>query len=157
MIAQLLAAEEVPSQDRLRALLADRGLEATQATLSRDLREMGVVKGPRGYTLSDPWSQPESRPSNHHPDDQRAVRALNRVLSASILSAEQAGTLVVLKTPPGHAQLVAVELDRRPPTGVVGTVGGDDTIFVACSSTDAAKTLLGQLREASGFVTGDDQ
>ncbi len=157
MIAQLLAAEEVPSQDRLRALLANRGLEATQATLSRDLREMGVVKGPRGYSLGGPWSQPESRPTNQHADEQQAGRTLNRVLSASILSAEQAGTLVILKTPPGHAQLVAVELDQRPPTGVVGTVGGDDTIFVACSSTDAAKTLLVLLRKASGFVTDNDQ
>lgn len=157
MIAQLLAAEEVSSQDRLRTLLAQRGLEATQATLSRDLREMGVVKGPRGYALSDPWSPPTMGAANTNDDDQGSDRTLNRVLCASILDAHQAGTLVVLKTPPGHAQLVAVELDRRPPHGVVGTVAGDDTIFVACGSAQDAQTLLVRLREGAGLVMGDER
>ncbi len=147
-IARLLASQEVQSQDVLRDLLAEQGIETTQATVSRDFREMGVIKGPTGYALLDHWGAPAAAPNT----DSGLRSSLERALETSILSAEPAGTLVVLKTPPGHAQVVAVEFDRQPPEGVAGTVAGDDTIFVACLNESAASKLLATIRRAAGLV-----
>lgn len=141
LISDLLSREMVPSQERLRVLLAERGIEATQATLSRDLREMGVVKGPAGYVLlgqAYEVVQPAADPAR---DGSVIAESLDRVMGEYVVSAVRAGNLVVLKTPPGHAQIVAVELDRRTPHGIAGTVAGDDTIFVACISERIAEAF----------------
>ncbi len=149
IIAQLLEAQEVQSQDVLRTLLAEQGVETTQATVSRDLREMGVIKGPAGYTIINQWNA-----ANALSLTESGLRSpLERVLESSILSAQPAGTLIVLKTAPGHAQVVAVEFDRHPPEGVAGTVAGDDTIFVACLNQAAAAELLDTVRYAAGLAS----
>jgi transcriptional regulator of arginine metabolism len=134
LISEVLGRVPVASQERLAELLADRGVHTTQATLSRDLREMGVVKGPDGYVL----------PATPTPTE---TRDLGRTLRTYVLDANAGGTLVVLRTGPGHAQIVGLELDRAPPDGVLGTVAGDDTIFVATKSEAAAKRVLRQIRE----------
>lgn len=151
MISQILASEGVHSQDHLRMLLAERGLETTQATLSRDLRELGVVKGPGGYSMADSWVSSSNNGTSDTGSENPVARALDRVLEASILSVVRAGHLVVLKTPPGHAQVVAVEFDRRPPEGVAGTVAGDDTIFVACATETSAEALAERVRDRAGL------
>ncbi|MFG0251845.1 MAG: arginine repressor [Phycisphaerales bacterium JB038] len=133
-IAGLLEREPIPSQEALAARLAARGIEATQTTLSRDLRELGVVKGPAGYRLAD-------EPADATPD------RLAEVLAGHVLSADVTPPLVVLKTGPGRAQIVAFELDRADLQGVLGTVAGDDTIIIAAANAKAAKTLLTQVRD----------
>jgi transcriptional regulator of arginine metabolism len=144
-IAELLARREVRSQEALRELLAQEGLEVAQATLSRDLRELGVRKGPGGYELpsSNGNGAGYAPPVVHAP--------LQRALAAYALSVEAAGSLVVIKTGPGQAQLVAFELDRSPPDGVAGTIAGDDTIFIACRSVAACARLASFLRELAGL------
>jgi transcriptional regulator of arginine metabolism len=137
-IRDLLERGPVASQEQLQSLLAKDGLRATQATISRDLRELGVVKGPDGYVL--PSNQQRSR---------AGPASLQRALAAYLVSAKAAGVLVVLKTGPGHAQVIALELDRLPPEGVLGTIAGDDTIFVAAESTKRAQELAADLREAA--------
>ena len=151
LIAQLLDAQEVQSQDVLRTLLAEHGIETTQATVSRDLREMGVIKGPAGYALLGHWNTP-SHSTASPPTDSGLRSALERALENAIISAQLAGSLVVLKTPPGHAQVVALEFDRQPPPGVAGTVAGDDTIFIACLNQAAAAELLETVRFAAGLA-----
>ncbi len=132
-IAGLLERESIPSQESLAAHLAERGIEATQTTLSRDLRELGVVKGPGGYRLGDaPYDSGQAK--------------LAEVLAGHVLSAEVTPPLVVLKTGPGRAQIVAFELDRAGLADVLGTVAGDDTIFIAATSAKAAKALLAHIR-----------
>ncbi len=165
IIAQLLRATErtghIQSQDALRQLLADRGIRVTQATLSRDLRDMGVFKGPAGYALGDPWratppvqAAPEAQPA---PASLTAAAPINRVLQASILDAEPAANFAVLKTPPGHAQLVAVEIDQSPPPGAVGTIAGDDTIFIACASSEAAEAVCTEVLVRAGLLSSAEQ
>lgn len=145
MIADLIARRPVRSQSELRDLLAQRGIEVTQATLSRDLREMGVAKSPRGYV---PAGVVLAAPPVAN------GRALEDALRAFVIAAEQAGNLVVLRTGPGHAALVALELDRSPPPGVVGTIAGDDTIFVAARTAQQAARIAMQLKRTAHLAGG---
>jgi transcriptional regulator of arginine metabolism len=134
LIASVLADGTVASQEKLAGLLADRGVRTTQTTLSRDLREMGVVKGPEGYVLPPSKTTPETR-------------EMGRTLRAYVTGIRVGGTLVVLTTGPGHAQIVALEIDRASLEGALGTVAGDDTIFVAAKNERAAKKLAAKLKE----------
>ncbi|MBL0927933.1 MAG: arginine repressor [Phycisphaerales bacterium] len=146
LIADLLGRRNVSSQEDLRQQLAGHGVRATQGTLSRDLRALGVVKGPQGYIL--PLGGPMPMPSEGQDD---AWRGVEPAVRQHLVSADSAGNLIVLRTAPGHAQALASELDRRPPRGVVGTVAGDDTIFVATRSATIAGGLLAKFRRAAGF------
>lgn len=130
-LADLLRRLSLTRQDELVAALREAGHEVTQATVSRDLDQLGAVKIRRGgetrYTLPDRWGVV--------PANEMRLRSL---FSEWVRSAEPAGSLVVLKTPPGSAHLVGVALDATPPAAVVGTISGDDTLFIACrSSADA--------------------
>jgi transcriptional regulator of arginine metabolism len=134
-ILRIVDAEVIPSQEVLAERLAQRGFQVAQPTLSRDLRELGLAKAPGGYT------RPGAKPA-------RADRELERtrVLREFVLSAVAAGTLVVLRTPPAGAHPVARALDEAPPRDVVGTIAGDDTIFLATTSSAAAQRLAKRLQ-----------
>lgn len=127
-IARLLAQQPVGSQSELVELLASAGPAATQATVSRDLEELGAVKVRRAgrvvYALpaSDVPGAP-ARPGGE---------ALRRLLADSVGSVEATGNLVVVRTPPGHAAMVASAIDQGSIGGVAGTIAGDDTILVVC-------------------------
>lgn len=134
-IAALLRQQAITSQDQLADLLAVRGIRVAQATLSRDLKSLGVVKSARGYFLPDAMSDPANR------DDSGEHAELCGVLTSYVVSVATAASFVVLHTGPGHAQVVALELDRCRLTEVVGTIAGDDTIMVATPSIAAAFDL----------------
>lgn len=132
-IAALIAANQVWSQQELASLLKRReGIAVTQATLSRDLTELGVVKGPNGYML------PGAAPALPAEDRQASLAG---VLRQHLLSVARGGTLVVVKTPSGHANAVAIEIDRAGLPEALGTIAGDDTIFIAARDGEAAATL----------------
>jgi transcriptional regulator of arginine metabolism len=136
-IVRLVREESVRSQEELQRLLSSRGFSTTQPTLSRDVRELGLVKTPRGYALPgapDPAA-----------DAQRRLARLARVLADSLLSVRTAGTLVVLKTPPAGAHPLARALDEAGLPEAVGTIAGDDTIFVAAVDAAAARALATRL------------
>ncbi len=139
-IAAALRKGGVASQDRLAELLKADGVEATQATLSRDLRELGVVKGPKGYMLP---GQPS--PAVHTGDLERALRAM-------LVGGQVGGSLAVLHTGPGRASALALEIDRAGLKPVLGTVAGDDTIFVAARSPREAVRVLGQFKTMAGIA-----
>jgi transcriptional regulator of arginine metabolism len=150
-ISGILAGPERPvhSQDELADRLAAVGVKVTQATLSRDLDELGAVRlrGPDGalvYALPPdamPAEHPEG-PATLSPQalaevagllagvPTNALAALGKVAADLLLSAQASGNLVVLKTPPGAAQLMASMIDRSGLTAVLGTVAGDDTVVV---------------------------
>jgi len=130
----------VASQEALGSLLKGDGLDATQATLSRDLRELNVVKGPAGYML------PGEMPAPAHSGD------LERALRAMLIGGQVSGTLAVLHTGPGQASALALEIDRASLKPALGTVAGDDTIFVAARSPREAGKLLGQLKALAGIA-----
>ncbi len=144
-IAQLLGARRVASQAELVALLRDEGFAATQATVSRDLVELGAVKlrgpdGVRALSLSAP--APPASSTEH----------LRRVLSEWVVDVVSSGNLVVVRTPPGCAHVVASALDRGALRAAIGTVAGDDTIFVAVDEAVGAKGLAAELRTLAGLA-----
>jgi transcriptional regulator of arginine metabolism len=133
LIQRLLSEHPIDSQHELRDRLAQLGIEVTQATLSRDLRAMGIVKAPGGWVL------PEVVSSGSGPDTfEAAVRN-------HLLWAKTAASLVVVRTQPGHADALAIEFDRCPQEEMVGTIAGDDTIFIATPSEEAARSLAERL------------
>ncbi|MDP9100912.1 MAG: arginine repressor [Actinomycetota bacterium] len=156
-IAELLAARPIASQTELGRLLAASGVEVTQATVSRDLDELGAVKvrTPAGLSYAVP---PEGQP---RPGTTEAVDArLARLLEELLVSAEASGNLVVLRTPPGGAHLLGSALDRAGLGEVAGTVAGDDTILLVCRAPAApagpANSLAARLlRLAEGRPLGD--
>ena len=82
---------------------------------------------------------------------------MNRLLTLSVLAATPAANIAVLKTPPGHAQVVAVEIDQSPPPGAVGTIAGDDTIFIACTSAEAAEAVCADVLSRAGLTPAGEQ
>ncbi|MCC7076779.1 MAG: arginine repressor [Acidimicrobiia bacterium] len=135
VLAELLAAGAVTSQTRAVALLAERDVQTTQATVSRDLEELGAfrVRGPDGirYALTA-----EGSPYGI---------SLTRVLREFVVESEASGPLAVLRTPPGHASMVAAALDRAHIEGILGTVAGDDTLFVCADEKTQGAGVLAVL------------
>ena len=143
-ITDLLRRQAVRSQPELAKLLAESGVEVTQATLSRDLDELGAVKvrSSAGLTYALP---PEGQP---RPGSAEAVDArLARLLEELLVSAEATGGFVLLRTPPGGAHLLASALDRAGLPEVAGTVAGDDTVLLVTRQqpTAAARRLADRL------------
>jgi transcriptional regulator of arginine metabolism len=123
-VADLIRAEPLASQEEVTARLAALGYEVTQATVSRDLDQLGAVKVKRGGALA------YSLPDQLGESDWAASR-LTRIFAEWVQSVEAAGNLVVLRTPPGSAHLVGLALDQARLDEVAGTISGDDTLFVA--------------------------
>jgi transcriptional regulator of arginine metabolism len=139
IIQRLLSEHPIDSQHELRDRLAQLGIEVTQATLSRDLRSMGIVKAPSGWVL------PDGLGNGTGPETfEAAVRS-------HLLWAKVAASMVVVRTEPGHADALAIEFDRWPQEEMVGTIAGDDTIFIATPSEDAAHALATRLEQIAFF------
>jgi transcriptional regulator of arginine metabolism len=140
-ILALVRASAVRSQGQLQRLLRRRGLAVTQPTLSRDLRDLGLAKTPRGYVA------PEGAPARFTPPSRRDAR-LGRALRGFALSARPAGSLVVVKTPPAAAPPLARALDEAGLPEAIGAIAGDDTIFLATRDKRAARALARRLTAA---------
>jgi transcriptional regulator of arginine metabolism len=138
-IADLIRSQALASQEELAERLGSMGFAVTQATISRDLEQLGAVKvrrdGQLGYALPE---QVRDAPAPQ----------LAAVLRDWVRSVEPAANLVVLKTPPGSAHLVGVVLDQSALPEIVGTICGDDTIFVATRSAANADALAAKLESA---------
>jgi transcriptional regulator of arginine metabolism len=136
-IADLIRSDALSSQDELAERLSALGFAATQATISRDLEQLGAVKIRRDGQLS--YALPEGLSSAASP-------RLASVLRDWVRSVETAANLVVIKTPPGSAHLVGFALDNSDIPEIVGTICGDDTMFIACRSSEEARSLSATLR-----------
>ncbi|QOI99200.1 MAG: hypothetical protein HRU70_01320 [Phycisphaeraceae bacterium] len=140
VIKEVLTRGTISSQDELQREMASRGVEATQATLSRDLRELGAIKTPAGYRLPTAGGGSDrGRPLDP------AVE-LRITASTFVQHVQQAASLVVVKTGPGHASALASWLDRAPHPDMVGTLAGDDTILIATGGSDEAGRVTQWLR-----------
>lgn len=133
-IRQLIDDAPVASQDELRRLLAKRGHHVTQATLSRDIHELRLLKGPSGYAA-------QANPSAAN-DDPPGIREMIRSFA---LEARQALNLLVLITSTGGAQPVAAGIDYEDWPEVVGTIAGDDTVLIICADHKHARTLRSKI------------
>ena len=138
-MADLIREHVLANQEEVAARLSALGFEVTQATVSRDIDQIGALKvrrnGRIGYALPDQLSG-AATPSR-----------LASVLRDWVRSIDVAATIVVLKTPPGSAHLVGFALDEAAPEEMVGNISGDDTIFAACRSAEEAEALATKLRD----------
>ena len=144
-IARLLEQHAVTSQGQLAELLAGDGIVATQATVSRDLEELGAVKVrvPGGESV---YAIPEL------PKDQVAPEEhLRRVLGDWVVEVAHSGNIVVLRTPPGSAHVVGSALDRAGLDDIIGTVAGDDTILVVTSARTGGPAVARRLSELANL------
>ena len=140
LIRELLASQEVGSQVQLVALLGEHAVEVTQATVSRDLDEMGVAKmrtaGRTVYAVPEA-DAPEALPEN----------TLRRVFGDWVLDVRCSQNLVVLRTPPGSAHVVASAIDRSDFADAIGTVAGDDTVLVIADERAGGPAVSRRCRE----------
>ena len=128
-IRELLSAGSIVSQDELRKKLAKRGFTVTQATLSRDMHELRMVKGPDGYAL------PEDG------DEEDDIPGIRETLVNFGLEVKQAQNLLVVITTTGSAQPVAAALDYEDWPELMATIAGDDTVLVICADATQAALL----------------
>ena len=144
-IARLLEEQPISSQGQIVELLAADGVVATQATVSRDLEELGAVKvripgGTNAYAL--PENAKEAATSDDH---------LRRVMGDFVVEVSHSANLVVLRTPPGSAHVIGSAIDRAGLPDVLGTVAGDDTLLLVCSEQAGGAQVAAQLAELAGL------
>jgi transcriptional regulator of arginine metabolism len=141
LIRQLVQAGPISSQEELKRLLASRGVQVTQATLSRDLRDLGLARVSTEDGVR--YVVPEPRPDDASP-------ALDATLAQFLGSVDGVSELLVLHTLPGGAQPVAEAIDAEEWPEVLGTIGGENTILVVCRSADARAQVMKRLQEIAG-------
>ncbi|HEY0413074.1 MAG TPA: arginine repressor [Allosphingosinicella sp.] len=146
VIAELLRDETIASQEEVTERLSRAGFDVTQATISRDLDQLGAVKVKKGGSLR--YRLPEEIG-----DSDWAAARLGRILAEWVLAIEPAGNLIVMRTPPGSAHLVGLALDQARLPEVAGTICGDDTLFVACKDGRETERLADALRKLAEMQT----
>ena len=132
-ILEAISRRRIETQEQMVSALADLGFEVSQASVSRDIAALGLVK------IEGRWTAPPAESSTHGGSHRRIAEGLISVAPAG-------DHLLVLRTPPGEAQGVALALDNLAPDGVVGTIAGDDTIFVATTGPAAGTAIADWLR-----------
>lgn len=136
LILGLVERNEIENQDQLLALLEVEGVQTTQATISRDLRDLGVSKGPKGYAVVK--LEQVSRVD---------LKELGRAIKANVRSIQRAGTLVVVRTGQGHGRPLGIKIDHANMPQVAGTIADDDTLFIATRSASQATEVCRLLRD----------
>ena len=139
-ILRVIKERRVPHQEALRQLLAEAGFPVTQPTLSRDIRDLRLVKvtgtgGKPHYTLPEEWDH---------------VPPLDSVLPTLFVSSEAVGNMVVVRTLSGGAQAVASGIDWEEYDGLAGTIAGDDTVLIILRSGGAARSVAKELGKLAG-------
>jgi len=135
LILQLIENGNVASQEDLRRALVRHGQKVTQATLSRDIHELGIVKTANGYARANDANA------------EAALPAAERLVREFVLSVREAQNQLVIKTSVGSAQPVAAALDAEGWEEMLGTIAGDDTILIICQSSRDAERVAGRIRE----------
>ena len=140
VVRELVDREEITSQEQLRVRLRERGIDVTQATLSRDIRELGLVKRTADRAYRTPGALGAPVPVD-------AGAGLARAAGEYLRAQESVGHLLVLRTDAGQAQTLAVAIDRARLREIVGTIAGDDTILVICRDPADAQAVGGRLMD----------
>jgi transcriptional regulator of arginine metabolism len=148
-ILSLIATRPIHSQEELASLLEAQGYEVTQATVSRDVKELGLVKvplrdGAAGATQQFKYVEP-SVATNY-------TSRLHRVIAELVTRVTGAVNQVILRTPPGGAMMVASAVDAAEWPEIIGTIGGDDTVLVLLASTDDLPVVVQRFQDLSASV-----
>ncbi|SRR5579883_2691010 len=144
-IRELVASAAISNQEELRRKLIRRGFDVTQATVSRDIHEMRLYKGPNGYALPNGNGN-----GNGRVEEEAALPSVHEVLGSFGLKVKQAQNQLVLITTAGSAQAVALGIDHEDWPEVVGTLAGDDTILIICPDQKRASQLRTRLEKIIG-------
>jgi transcriptional regulator of arginine metabolism len=144
IVLELISSEEITSQEQLRTRLRSRGYDVTQATLSRDIRDLGLVKRSSDGAYQQQGAEPRVAPA--------AGVALQRAMAEYASGVARVQQLIVVRTGPGMAQPLALAIDRARLDEVVGTLAGDDTILVISQDARHARALAKQLEAWSQFA-----
>jgi len=139
-ILELVGSGPVPSQEELQRLLHKKGFDAGQATLSRDIRELGLVKTGEGYSL------PGNNNGNGNGHGEAPLPSASRLVREFVTSVRAAQNLLVTKTSVGSAQPVAAALDGENWPEAIGTIAGDDTILIVCTDSRSAGRLATRIQ-----------
>ena len=145
-ILRILEQQPVSSQAQMVQLLEGEGIVATQATVSRDLEELGAVKvripgGTMAYAIPD-YTRGERTSSDDH---------LKRLMSEFVLEVAHSANIIVLRTPPGSAHVVGSALDRAGLPDILGTVAGDDTLFLVVKDSVGGAAVAADLAALAGL------
>jgi transcriptional regulator of arginine metabolism len=145
-ILSLIAGRPIRSQDELAQLLEQQGYEVTQATVSRDIKELGLMKVPlkNGGKLTHQFKYVEPSPGPVY------ASRLHRVVSELVTSVRGSHNLIVLRTPPGSAMMLASAVDGAEWPDILGTIAGDDTVFVAIEDPDRLGVLMQRFIDMKG-------
>ena len=138
-ILEIISEYPVETQDEIINRLKDAGYKATQATISRDIKDLRLVK-----TLGSDGKYRYTSAANHNADLRSSFMQL---FSGSVTSVDSAQNIVVIKTLSGMANAVCAAMDSTDNSAIVGTIAGDDTIFVACRTTESAVELTNTLKQ----------
>ena len=149
-ILRIVGETPVHSQDELLTLLTRRGFKVTQPTLSRDLRELGLIKTPSGYVAPEQFGQAQNV-ALFTPRELREER-FEQLVRDAVISATAAMNMVIIKTPVAAAQPVASAIDSTSMEDILGTIGGDDTVFVALSTPAAAAAFARRIQQIAGLT-----
>jgi len=143
---RMIEEQPISSQSQLLRLLEEEGIVATQATVSRDLEDLGAVKVriPGGATAYAIPERARERPGSG--DDH-----LRRLMGEFVVDVAHSGNLVLLRTPPGSAHVVASAVDRAGLAGVLGSVAGDDTLVLICADTVPASDVATRMADLAGL------
>jgi transcriptional regulator of arginine metabolism len=136
-VLEMIGKRTIRSQEELSAFLAKEGVDATQATLSRDIRELGLIKVRGNYQAP---GEIQAGPSTDN---------LRRAFEQFVIRTGISGNIVMIKTSPGNAHSIGAVLDAAQWPEVMGTVAGDDTVFVLLRNSHSGKNVLGRIREYS--------
>lgn len=142
-IVEIVSRREVETQEELAALLQQVGFPVTQATISRDIRELKLMKiptesGKQKYAVMNSAAEPSGQPENRRAN----------ILRDAVVSVDAAQNLLVIKTNAGMAMAVAATIDAMQLPDIVGSLAGDDTVFCAIRTAEEAERIMARLKES---------
>lgn len=141
-IKEIITSKVVCKQEELAKILNDEGFSVTQATVSRDIKELGLIKVKDLETKKSKYSMPKNKPV-HEVTDEKVIT----LLKTFIISVEAAKNLIVVKTLTGNGSACGMAIDKLMPDGVIGSIAGDDTLLIVTHDDDTANNVVDYIKE----------
>ena len=132
----------VDTQDDIQKMLEEQGFSVTQATVSRDIKELGLIKIKDLETKKSKYSLPKAKPA-HEVTDEKVIT----LLKTFIISVEAAKNLIVVKTLTGNGSACGMAIDKLMPEGVIGSIAGDDTLLIVTHDDETANNVVDYIKE----------
>lgn len=141
-IKEIITTKVICKQEELAKVLNEEGYSVTQATVSRDIKELGLIKVKDSETKKSKYSLPKPKPA-HEVTDEKVIT----LLKTFIISVESAKNLIVIKTLTGNGSACGMAIDKLMPEGVVGSIAGDDTLLIVTHDDETANSVVDYIKE----------